>query len=85
MTKLEILKEQKTVSFDQEKPPPSEVLTEYENEGEMDKKPGINHSSGPVTGTNSALSFAKRMKTESECETVVIESSTFASHYTKAK
>lgn len=30
MINLEILKEQKTVSFDQEKSQPSEVLTEYE-------------------------------------------------------
>lgn len=87
MTNLENLKEQKTVSFDQEKSQPSEVLAEYENEDGMDKKkPQVSiTASGPVTGTNTALSFAKQMKTESEYKTVFIQSPTFTSHYTKAK
>lgn len=87
MTNLENLKEQKTVSFDQEKSQPSEVLAEYENEDGMDKKkPQVSiTASGPVTGTNTALSFAKQMKTESEYKTVFIQSPTFTSYYTKAK
>lgn len=52
----------------------------------MDKKPQVSiTASGPVTGTNTAVSFAKRMKSESEYETVFIESPTLTSYYTEAK
>lgn len=75
------------MSFYQEKSQPSEVLEEYENGDGMDsKKPHISITAlGPVTGTNTAISFMEQMKVDSEYKTILIESPTFTSYYTKAK